>query len=142
MSEIIYLTKCGCEIEKSGTFRSREGRTTRVLCRKHKQPIMGRKQKCQDCGKWFMLKDRGPGSIRCPECALIALAQRRRESPSYTRKPRGPAARWSVDKRGDYCRWLPSCKTRECVGCREFTALFRGVDPEKYNSLLLRKRSK
>ena len=131
-NEIIYICKCGCEGPKSGTFRSRTRLTTVTLCREHKERLIGRKQLCQDCQGWYMLNDRGPGSIRCPECAEKEKARRRRQNPSTSQKPRGPAAQWSVDRRGDYCRLLPSCARRECSGCLDFTELFARVDPEKW----------
>jgi len=128
-TEIIYICKCGCELPKSGIYRSRTGHSTRILCREHKQPVTGRKKQCEDCLEWYMLKPTGPGGIRCPDCAAEAMAKRRRESFSPPQKPRVPAPKWSVDKRGDYCQSLPDCETRECPGCPDFTGWW---DPEKW----------
>lgn len=131
MSEITYVMKCGCEIPKAKTYRSRVDHTTKVLCRKHKKPVLHRKKKCKDCGEWFILKDMGPGGIRCEKCAK-AMVTLRRAGYIFHQKPKIKNPNWSVDKRGDYCRLLPKCEFRQCAGCREFVGVFPGVDPEKW----------
>lgn len=55
---------------------------------------------------------------------------------------------WSKHWRGDYCRFLPSClllKSLKCDGCKEFSPIFKGVDPGKrgcipVESFLLKRR--
>ena len=131
--EIIYVCKCGCEVPKSGIYRSRISSGTRDKCREHKQPVLERKKICMDCGEFFILKDRGPGGFRCPPCAKEEMKRKRKiKVKVYPKTPMVAWSKWSVDKRGDYCRLLPSCTSRQCSGCREFVGVFPRVDPEKW----------
>lgn len=48
---------------------------------------------------------------------------------------------WSKHWRGDYCRFLPAClelAKLNCDGCKEFSAIFRGVDPAKRGLFVLK----
>lgn len=66
--------------------------------------------------------------------------KRAREKKLYLEKA-DLKKQWSKHWRGDYCRLLPTCLELiklKCVGCKEFSAIFRGVDPAKRGLFVLK----
>jgi len=136
---IIYCMSCGCDLREHELVRIKEG----VSCRKHEgSRVVSRKKECLDCGSVFPIGKFGKGFVRCFECAEKYKAlQKMSRRVGGAIAPVAAAVRanskyhaWEVDKRGSYCRYLLSCRglgCLNCAGCTEFSAIFRGVDPEK-----------
>lgn len=130
--KIIYVAKCGCELDKSETYRKRTNVHENITaCRVHHQKIIYRKNTCIDCGEWFTLNRKGPGGLRCKPCGKKEMA-RKRKAKGYNRGYRPPRKKkFSQHWRGDYCHGWSSCTTHDCDKCLKMTPIFKGVDPAR-----------
>lgn len=144
LNPVTYIGACGCKLTKKQTVRKRG---VGAICIEHKEKITHAFRKCADCDEVIKLTRNSMGAFcgyrRCVACKTVREYEVHHKSYKkaaakkkiYNHKKGISNGLWSIDSRGDYCRFMPVCllehKILKCADCDKFSGIFRWNDPVK-----------